>query len=81
MRDNQDCSLFGDLFNSLLNIKLGLTVKRAGGFVKDKQFGFAQDGPGQGNPLALTTRKAHSPVPHQRVVALRLLADEIVCFG
>src|SRR5260370_7910321 len=53
----------------------------AGGFVEDEDWSVLQEGAGQGNTLALTSRKAHPALPDQGVVTLWEQSGELVSAG
>ena len=60
---------------------LGLGVEGGGGLVEDEHRGVAQQGPGDGDPLALPTRQRRPPLAQHRVVALGQGGDELVDVG
>ena len=57
---------------------VGAGVDAGGGLVQDQDAGVDQDGPGDGEALALAAGEAHPPLADQGVVALRELGDEVV---
>ncbi len=61
----------------VLDEDLALRVQGAGRLVEQQDRGVAQDGPGQGDALALAARELHAPLPHQRGEALGELVGEL----
>src|SRR6266566_7995207 len=64
-----------------LDEQLGLRVEFGGRFVQDEQRRILEQGPGDGDALALAAREALAALADHRGVTLRHLADEIVGQG
>ena len=56
-------------------------VDGAGGVVEDEDARVVEEGPGQGDPLALAAREREAPLADDGVVALREVLDELVGLG
>src|SRR5690606_1976664 len=62
----------------LLHGPLALGVERARRLVEEEDGGVLQDGPRDGDPLALPARELHAPLADRRRVALGERRDEVV---
>ena len=77
--DDQGRSAANELLEDLLDELLAFQVDLAGGLVEDENGRVAEDGAGQGDPLALASGELTSHRAQQRIVALgKLLLDEPV---
>ena len=57
---------------------LGRGVERRGGLIEDEDFRVLENGPGEGQPLALAAGELHAVAAEQRVVAVGQALDELV---
>ena len=64
-----------------LHARLGFIVERRGRLVEHQDRRVADDGAGDRQALALAARQRHAVFADRRLVAVRLLADEVVGLG
>lgn len=64
-----------------LDGRLGLVVDRRGCLVEHEHGRIPQDGPGDGQPLALASRELLAPLAHEGVAAVRQAEDELMGLG
>ena len=64
-----------------VDLLLDRGVDRRGGVVEEQDPRVGQQGPGQGDPLALAAREEQPPLADDRVVAVGQLHDEAVGLG
>src|SRR5438445_4307685 len=70
-----------EILQRLLNQLLAFRVQVAGRLIQDQDLGSRQDGPGDGQPLALPPGQLYSPFPDDRVVPLRQHGNELMGIG
>ena len=78
MGDEQGRAVGHDRAQGVVDAPLRRGVDGAGGVVEDQDARVGEDGPGQGDPLALAAREGEAPLADDRVVAPRQLLDELV---
>ncbi len=81
MGDDDGGTALHDLLEGGPDLALGDGIHRGGGVVENEDAGVAQDGPGEGDTLALTPGEAVAAFPHHRVVPVGELDDEFVRLG
>src|SRR3981081_2160938 len=57
--------------NCFLHQTLRLGVERRSGFIENEDWGVGEQGPGNRQPLSLTTGEAGAPLTKQRLIAAR----------
>ena len=77
---NDDRSATADKpLQRLVDQPLAHQIDLAGRLVEDQDFGIAQNGPGERNPLALTARQGSPSLPDASLVAIgQMRMDELV---
>jgi len=80
MGDDERRPVFHDTGQGLLNQPLGLRIQGRGRLVQDQDRRILEQGPGQGQPLALADGENAAALADQRVIALGKLGDEFVAF-
>ena len=63
-------AILQNLIKGLLHLVLRLCVESAGGFVEEEDFGLADEGACDRNPLLLPSTQLHAPLPNHRLVAI-----------
>ena len=71
MGDNDYGSTLAQLDNRLMNAALGVCVKRTGGFIQNQDLRIAEDGAGNGEPLALPAGEFYAAIANKGVIAVR----------
>ena len=71
MRDDQHGAVVHQALERLLDQPLALGVERRGGLVEQQDRRVLEQGPRDGQPLALAARDLHAALADHRVVALR----------
>lgn len=79
--DHQRRTPLHHLIQGSLDMPLGLRVQRRGRFVENQQGCILEQRTGNGQALALASRKQHSVLTHQRFVTLRHLLDKLGRIG
>ena len=79
VRDDQNRPSFSDVPHVLLNDALALIVEGARRLVEDQNAWIGDQRAGNGDTLALATRKSGAALADDSVVAFAQLKDEIVC--
>ncbi len=81
MRNHQHGAALHQVPEGFLDQRFAFGIERGGGFVEDEDGRILQDRAGNGDALALATRKPEAFFADHRVVALRKAEDEIVGQG
>jgi hypothetical protein len=76
--DHERGASFEEALDGLLDQYLALRIQGAGGFVENQNLRIPQDGPGNGDPLALAAGQLGAPLADDRIVAVGQLSDEIM---
>ena len=79
MRDHEHSSIRAKLGNRFLDQRLRATVEVARRLVEYEDVGIPQQHPSDGDPLALTSRKAVAPVSNLGLVTIRQPDNEVMC--
>ena len=79
--DDEGRTAYHELVQRILYHLFAFRIQGRGGLVKDEDFRVLQDGPGNGDTLALASGKNQSPVPHLRINAIRQFPDEFFRIG
>jgi len=79
--DDQGCPSGHEVVQGLLHLDLRLRVQGRSGLVEDQDRGVLEDGPGDGDPLALPAGELRSRLADDRIVPLGKLHDEVVGMG
>ena len=81
MGDDNRGAVFHQRVQRLLHQTFRFGVERAGGLVQNQNFGVFQNGPGDGDALALSARQFHAALAHQGFHALGKRLNEIQGVG
>ncbi len=81
VRDDEGGASLHEPLQGLLHEGLRRGVKGRGGLVEQQQARIAQQGPGDGDALALPTAQLDPPLAHLGVVAVGQIHDEVVRVG
>src|SRR5215471_2382605 len=81
MRDHECSAPAHETFHRLDNCGFRSDIHGTGGFVQDQNRRVLDEGAGQRDPLALTSRETHTPFPNGRLVSVRQARDEIMHVG
>lgn len=79
--DDDDGVVSHEAIDVGLNEALGFGIQGGGGFIKDENGGIAEDGSGDGDALALSTRESRAAFAQHGLIALREGHDEVVGIG
>gem|GEM_PF-3429474 len=79
--DHQGGSVLHELFEGLLYLAFGFGIEGRGGFVEDEDGGVSEQGPGNGDALALSARQDDALLSHHRVESIGQFFDEIQGMG
>ncbi len=81
MGNHHDRPSLGNRRHIPLNHRFGLIVQRAGRLVENQNAGVRDQGPRDGNPLALPARQGTAVLTNHRVVAVRQFQDKLMGTG
>ena len=81
VRDQERRAPLGSVGHRTLDLILSGAVDGAGRVVQDQDAGVGQEGPGDGQPLALAAGELHAPLADEGVVAVGEPVDELVGVG
>ena len=79
--DDEGCPPYHEPVQGFLDDPFAFRIQGRSGFVQNQDPGIFQDGPGNGDALALAAGYVDAPIPQIGVIPLGQIPDEFICIG
>ena len=81
MGDDESRTAYHQFIQSILHHFFTFRIQSGSRFIEDKDFGIFQDGPGNGDTLALAAGEDQSPIPYPGINTVRQFSDKFLRIG